>query len=110
MKKFARVQNGKVVKVVNAVDEDNLNQVHHLYNHANSGKWVEYTTSTKNRPGVGFGYIKSTGVFSFPQSYPSWSLNETTGKWEPPVTYPSDGKVHDWDETDKSWKLALCES
>lgn len=110
MKRFARVENGKVIKVVNAVDEATLNSIYNFYNQSNAGKWVEYTASTKNKPSVGFGYIKSTGVFSWPQSYPSWSLNETTGKWEPPVNYPSDGKVYDWDETNKSWKLALGES
>ena len=76
MKRFARVENGKVIKVVNAVDEATLNSIYNFYNQSNAGKWVEYTASTKNKPSVGFGYIKSTGVFSWPQSYPSWSLNE----------------------------------
>ena len=107
MKRFARVKNGKVVKVINCIDEATLNIVFKEYNQSNAGYWVE---CTNNRPGVGFGYNKRTGIFSWPQSYPSWTLNETTGKWEPPVTHPNDGKVYDWDEANKAWKLALGES
>ena len=111
MTKFARVQNGKVVKVVNAINEATLNQVHHIYNQANAGKWVEYTEATKNKPSVGYGYADTTGVFyKSLDKFPSWTLNETTGKWEPPTAYPSDGKNYDWDEANKAWKLGLGES
>lgn len=111
MKKFARVQNGEVIKVVNAVDEAALNTFYNLYNQANPGKWVEYTPSTKNKPSVGFKYENTTGVFyKYVEKFPSWTLNKTTGKMEPPVTYPSDGKNYDWDEANKAWKLALGES
>ena len=111
MKKFARVNNGKVVNVVNCVDEATLHIIFKEYNQANPGKWVEYTPSTKNKPSVGFGYEKTTGVFYKPiEKFPSWTLNKTTGKNEPPVTQPSDGKNYDWDEANKAWKLALGES
>ena len=110
MKKFARVKDSKVVQVVNCIDEATLNIIFKEYNQSNAGYWVEYTPSTKNLPGPGFGYNKRTGIFSWPQPFPSWTLNETTGKWEPPIDYPNDGKVYDWYEDTKSWKLALGET
>jgi len=38
------------------------------------------------------------------QPYASWTLNSTTYRWEAPVTYPSDGKEYQWDESSTSWK------
>ena len=56
----------------------------------------------KNYASVGGSY---DGVgFCDPKPYASWTLNSTTYLWEPPVTYPSDGKSYQWDETSKSWK------
>ena len=33
------------------------------------------------------------------QPFASWTLNSTTYYWEPPVTYPSDGKDYIWNES-----------
>lgn len=33
------------------------------------------------------------------QPFASWTLNSTTYYWEPPVTYPSDGKSYIWNES-----------
>ena len=33
------------------------------------------------------------------QPFASWTLNSTTYYWEPPVTYPSDGKDYNWNES-----------
>ena len=34
----------------------------------------------------------------------SWTFNENTCSFEPPVAYPSDGKEYVWDESEKNWK------
>ena len=44
-------------------------------------------------------------AFIPPKPYNSWTLNETTCGWEPPVSYPSDGKKYQWNDTDKQWDL-----
>ena len=36
--------------------------------------------------------------------FDSWVLNNTTCKWEAPITYPTDGKPYVWDEDTTSWK------
>ena len=56
----------------------------------------------KNYAGIGYTYVDGVG-FHAPQPYPSWSLNDDTFLWEPPVAYPDDGKRYAWDEDTTSW-------
>lgn len=57
----------------------------------------------KNFAGIGFKYDSDRDAFIPPKPYPSWVLNETTCDWEPPVTYPDDGRFYIWNESTKSW-------
>lgn len=57
----------------------------------------------KNYAGIGYSYDAALDAFISPQPYPSWSLNTTTCLWEAPVSYPTDGKSYDWDETTQTW-------
>ena len=58
----------------------------------------------KNYAGIGFSYDSTKDAFIPIQPYESWTLNDTTCRWEAPATYPDDGKVYGWDETSKAWK------
>ena len=64
----------------------------------------------KNYAVIG-GYYDGVG-FHDAQPFASWTLNSTTYYWEPPVTYPSDGKDYIWNESvyqadnTKGWVLA----
>ena len=60
----------------------------------------------KNYAGVGYTYDAQRDAFIAPQPYPSWTLDETTCHWNPPVPYPNDGQVYAWDEATTSWILA----
>jgi hypothetical protein len=57
----------------------------------------------KNYAGIGFTYDAGRDAFIAPQPYGSWTLNETTCQWEPPVAYPTDGKRHGWFEPNQQW-------
>jgi hypothetical protein len=57
----------------------------------------------KNYAGIGYTYDSVIDGFIPPQPYPSWLLNTTTGLWEAPVPYPTDGKQYTWDEATQSW-------
>jgi hypothetical protein len=59
-----------------------------------------------NYAGIGYVYDATNDVFHEPQPYGSWTLNQTTWLWEPPVAYPADGKLYLWDEPTKNWMLA----
>lgn len=57
----------------------------------------------KNYAGIGYIYDPDRDAFYAPQPYPSWTLNESTCLWEPPVPFPMDEKIYNWDETTLSW-------
>ena len=59
--------------------------------------------SRKNYAGIGDTYDGSRDAFIPPQNYPSWTLNDSTCKWDPPTPYPDDGKAYEWNETTKAW-------
>lgn len=57
----------------------------------------------KNYAGIGFTYDAARDAFIPPKPFPSWTLNESTCRWEAPVAYPTDGKFYVWDEDDQEW-------
>jgi hypothetical protein len=61
----------------------------------------------KNYAGIGFTYDAGRDAFIAPQPYPSWTLNETTCQWEPPVAYPTfdpeNPKTYGWFEPNQQW-------
>ena len=116
MSHFAEVKDGTVTQVFVAEQEfiDTLD---------NSSEWVQTSYNTrggkhydpdtreedsgtplrKNYAGIGYTYDSVKDVFYAPQPYPSWTLNDDTCLWEPPVAYPTDGKVYEWDEDTTAW-------
>ena len=50
---------------------------------------IENTDEVKNEPGIGRIYDETLNAFIESKPYPSWILNEETGKWEAPVPKPS---------------------
>ena len=60
-------------------------------------------TFRKNYAGIGYTYDSTRDAFIAPQPYPSWTLNEDTCRWEPPVPMPIDGKRYKWDEPTLDW-------
>lgn len=70
------------------------------------GNWVQTSYNAnfrKNYAGVGYTYDAARDAFISPKPYDSWVLNEDTCKWEPPISYPNDGKNYYWDEATLSW-------
>jgi hypothetical protein len=65
-------------------------------------------TFRKNFAGSGFTYDAVRDAFIAPQPYPSWTLNESTCKWEPPVECPTDGKPYVWNESTLSWDALVA--
>ena len=57
----------------------------------------------KNYAGVDYLYDKNRDAFIPPKNFPSWVLNETTCRWEPPVAIPDDAGRYKWNEYSQSW-------
>ena len=65
-----------------------------------------------NYAGIGYTFDPTpapNGAFIPPKPYPSWLLNTNIFQWEPPVPYPSDGGLYEWDEATQSWVLVSIE-
>lgn len=101
MSHFAKLNNNIVTEVIVA-EQDYINSGVV----GDSFLWVQTSYNgnfRKNFAGIGFTYDKTRDAFIAPKPYPSYVLNETSCLWEAPVSYPSDGKKYEWNETTKAW-------
>jgi hypothetical protein len=57
----------------------------------------------KNYAGIGYTYDRTRNAFIPPKPFASWTLNEDSCLWEPPVALPTDGKMYRWDEETTNW-------
>jgi len=61
----------------------------------------------KNYASIGDIYDYDRDAFIPPKPFESWSLNEQTCQWDPPVPYPvfdpDDGIIYIWDESIFDW-------
>lgn len=58
----------------------------------------------KNYAGLDYTYDVQRDAFIPPQLYPSWTLDEATCNWNPPVPYPTDGQQYLWNELTQVWE------
>ena len=121
MAHFAKINESNIVTQVVVVndsdgnnDTDGQNFLNNLFKTTHTWKKTSYNTYgnthrlggtpyRKNFASVGFTYDSSRDAFIEPKPYNSWTLDETTCLWEPPVAYPSDGKSYEWDEDNRQW-------
>jgi hypothetical protein len=74
-----------------------------LYGHRN-WKQTSYNANMRyNYAGIGFTYDAGRDAFIPPQPFASWTLDEATCRWVPPVPYPDDGSLYRWDEDAGAW-------
>jgi hypothetical protein len=119
---FAKVQDGVVTQVIVAEPE-----FFDTFVDSSAGRWIQTSYNTrggahyqpdsntpsddqakalrKNYAGIGFTYDATRDAFIPPQPFASWTLNEDSCLWEPPVAYPDDGNMYRWDEDTSSWIL-----
>ena len=125
---YAKIINGKVVKVIVATYD-------FIQNYKDDepefidypSKWVKTSYNTrggihyqpnttipsedqskslrKNYAGIGFTYDEVKDAFIPLKPFDSWILNETSCLWQAPVAYPEDGKFYRWNEETTSWDL-----
>ena len=101
MAHYAKVNNGIVERVIVAEAE-----FFDTFIDDTPGEWIQTSYNgniRKNYAGIGFTYDKTRDAFIPIKPFDSWTLNDTTCRWEAPSTYPDDGKVYNWNETTKAW-------
>lgn len=108
MAHYAKIDENNIVTEVIVADEDYVNTL--------EGTWIQTSYNTqggehtlggtplrKNFAGVGYTYDENRDAFIPQKGYASWILNDGTCLWEPPVSYPTDGKRYRWNEDTISW-------
>jgi hypothetical protein len=117
---YAKVLNSTVTEVIVA-DAEFFN----TFVDTSPGAWIQtsyntrggiYYTPNTNTPdpdqskalranyaGIGYTYNQTDDVFYAPQPFPSWTIGAPTWTWQPPVAYPTDGKLYTWNEATQSW-------
>ena len=128
MASFAKIGlNGKVIEVQSVVNEvlhdsngveQEVNGIDFLTKLTGWSIWKQTSYNTyggvhklggtpfrKNHASIGYTYDEDRDAFISPKPYDSWTLNENTCLWECPVTYPTDGQMYTWNETNQTWDL-----
>jgi hypothetical protein len=108
---FAKVVDSKVIQIIVA-DPDFFT----TFVDSSPGEWIQTSYNTKggvhqlggtplrkNYAGIGYTYDRERDAFISPKPYPSWTLNEDSCLWDPPVPYPTDGKLYQWNEETQEW-------
>ena len=113
MGSFVKVEDGVVIEAISAeqnfVDTLDGTWVQTSYNtvggkhYDQDGNEDSGTPLRKNYAGIGYTYDSVRDAFYTPQPYASWTLNEDTCIWEPPVARPDDDKYYNWDEDNTAW-------
>jgi len=115
MAHFAKVLNDKVVQVIVAEPE-----FMETFVDTTPGEWIQTSYNTRegvhydpstgqpsadqskalrgNFAGKTYIYDRENDVFYKRQPHDSWTLNQTSWIWEPPIAKPNDGLKYYWDE------------
>ena len=100
--------NSIVTEVITGIDENELIEgltPEQWYGEFRGQKCVRtsYNHNIRFRyAGVGYTYNEILDAFITPQPFPSWTLNEQTTEWEPPVPKPEG--MYFWDEENQNWQ------
>jgi hypothetical protein len=65
------------------------------------------TPFRKNYAGIGDIYDPVRDAFISPQPYPSWTLDEESCTWTPPIPFPvvEEEQYFKWNESTKNWDI-----
>ena len=104
-------ESSKVVDVIVGKDENELidgldTETYYAQDTAYTVKRTSYNGKIRyNYAGIGYTYDPIADAFIAPKPYPSWVLNSKK-QWEPPIAYPTDGKLYGWNEETGDWHEA----
>ena len=111
MAHYAKVTKGKVINVIRAeesffdtfIDDTPGNWIQTSYNTECGEHRLGGTALRKNFARVGDIYDADLDAFYSSQPFASWTLDESTCTWNPPVERPDTSGMHTWNETSKAW-------
>ncbi len=113
MAHFAKLGKGNKVVAIHVVSNDlatseqsGIDFLNTLYNTRDVWKQTSFNGNIrKNYAAVGYTYDPTRDAFIPPKPFNSWTLNEDTCLWEPPISYPDDNKIYNWNEETQQWDV-----
>jgi len=130
MAHFAKLGVGNIIEKVEVVSNDvatteqvGVDFLNNLYGTRDVWKQTSFNTRggvhktggtpfRKNFAGIGYIYDQARDAFIPPKPFNSWTLNETTCLWDPPVARPEltqeqidNNNYYTWNETNQTWDL-----
>lgn len=113
MSHYAEVINGVVTRVIVAEQDfiesgavgDPTTWIQTSYNTQGGVHVSGGTPLRKNYAGVGYAYDAVRDAFIPPRPFASWTLDEFSCQWQPPVPMPQDGQRWIWNESSLAWAL-----
>jgi hypothetical protein len=124
MAHWAEIDENNIVLRVTVGDNENPDEGYQWLIDNLGGTWVKTSYNTrgnvhlnggtpfrKNYAGIGYVYDLERDAFIPPKVYPSWTLNEDTCLWDPPVPMPepSEKELYDWSEEELKWIKTILE-
>jgi hypothetical protein len=98
------VVDNKDICDANGVEKENIGIAFCQKLFAGNWKQTSYNSKIrKNYAGAGYVYREDIDAFVPPNEFKSWTLDEETAKWKPPVPEPKEG-LHTWNESTLSWE------
>ena len=68
--------------------------------------WIQCSSDgsiRKNPAKIGHTYDSVRDAFISLKPFPSWTLKESSCRWNPPVARPNDGELYKWNEDAQAW-------
>ena len=91
-------------------EQSGVDFINKLYNTRDVWKQTSYNANfRKNFAGIGYQYDQTRDAFIPPKPFNSWILNETTCRWNAPVTMPTteleENQYYSWNESIINWEI-----
>lgn len=101
MSSFAKIENNKVVQIIEA-DQDFIDS-------GVVGNPAEWVNCSNKLAILGYNYSTEKGIFYSDKPFSSWSLNEENLSWEAPIPYPDPNLelgngAYIWNESGLNWE------
>lgn len=114
---YAELDENNIVKRVIVAEQDFIdsgavgdpkNWIQTSYNTSGGVHKLGGVPLRKNYAGIGYTYDSALDAFIPPKEYQSWTLDEQTCRYIPPVEEPksdTEKLITDWDEEKQEWKI-----
>ena len=98
------VDNDKLLKDGKEDEQTGIDYLNSILGSGHTWKQTSYNHNFRKKyAGTGFAYDEARDAFIEPCPFPSWTINEDTCQYEPPIPRP-EGLPMMWNESELAWE------